>query len=315
MKEQSIKYRLGKGSPYLREMKNQKTARQYTHITARFATWLSDRGIKRPSQLAAVYGSLHAAIQTWVDALVAQGKTPATVHTYAAAVCAAAGIPLDEIRKPKRSVDSIVRSRDVGKNHQGTNEALNGLYVRLLTFQKAVGIRRAELARLTGEDLVRDEAGRPCVLVRKGKGGKAQLQRILPDDLETVKAYFDGTAERIFSQDEMQNHIDLHRIRGEHARKCYDYYVGLPDPDRQQLRRELAERYLAAAPDPERVSRFLAQLDRDGGQYRLRGKSKDLAEAQGLPVVYDRLALLAVSVFHLSHWRLDVTVTNYMLSA
>ena len=38
------------------------------------------------------------------------------------------------------------------------------------------------------------------------------------------------------------------------------------------------------------------------------------AEKNGLPVVYDRLAVMAVSVFHLSHWRCDVTVDNYLLA-
>ena len=37
------------------------------------------------------------------------------------------------------------------------------------------------------------------------------------------------------------------------------------------------------------------------------------ARAAGVPTEYSRLALLAVSVFHLSHWRLDVTVTNYLI--
>lgn len=35
---------------------------------------------------------------------------------------------------------------------------------------------------------------------------------------------------------------------------------------------------------------------------------------KGLLTEYNRLALMAVSVFHLSHWRLDVTVSNYLLA-
>ena len=194
------------------------------------------------------------------------------------------------------------------------HEAASGKYDRLLTLQRAAGIRRAELARLTGQDLVTDESGYTCVLVRRGKGGKSQLQRILPGDLDTVRPYFDGSPDRIFTPAEMRNHIDLHGIRAEHARQCYAYYAAMSGSDRQKLRQELAERYISAHPEPDRVARFLRQIDRDNGLYRLRGASRDLAQAQGLPVEYDRLALLAVSVFHLSHWRLDVTVTNYMLS-
>ena len=50
------------------------------------------------------------------------------------------------------------------------------------------------------------------------------------------------------------------------------------------------------------------------GEYFIRGKNKKLALEKGLPIVYDRLALMAVSIYHLSHWRLDVTVSNYMLA-
>lgn len=50
------------------------------------------------------------------------------------------------------------------------------------------------------------------------------------------------------------------------------------------------------------------------GRYYLRGRTRTLALQLGLPVTYDRLCVLAVSVFHLSHWRLDVTVDNYLLA-
>jgi hypothetical protein len=50
------------------------------------------------------------------------------------------------------------------------------------------------------------------------------------------------------------------------------------------------------------------------GTYKLRGKSKEFAIKNKLPIEYDRLSLMAVSVFHLSHWRLSVTVASYMLA-
>ena len=46
----------------------------------------------------------------------------------------------------------------------------------------------------------------------------------------------------------------------------------------------------------------------------IRGNSRRLAIDHGLPVKYDRLAVMAVSIFHLSHWRCDVTVANYLLA-
>lgn len=56
--------------------------------------------------------------------------------------------------------------------------------------------------------------------------------------------------------------------------------------------------------DPKRVE----------GNYYIRDNNHRLALAHGLLVKYDRLALMAVSVFHLSHWRNDVTVANYLLA-
>ena len=50
------------------------------------------------------------------------------------------------------------------------------------------------------------------------------------------------------------------------------------------------------------------------GTYYLRGRNRKFAQEHNLPTAYNRLALMAVSVFHLSHWRLDVTVCNYILA-
>lgn len=52
---------------------------------------------------------------------------------------------------------------------------------RLYDFAERVGIRRAEYAALHGSDFGEDEVG-PYVLVRRGKGGKRQKQRLLPSD-------------------------------------------------------------------------------------------------------------------------------------
>lgn len=314
MKEQSLKYLLGKGCENLQGISNRKTAAQYARNTAKFAAWLGEQGIKRESQLKRKYGGYTAAIQAYGDHLSDQGMTSSTVHTYLAACCVAAGVQLAEIRKPKRITSSNIRSRETGKNPRAETEAESGRYDDLIAFQEMVGVRRAELARLTGADLVTDESGHTCVLVKKGKGGKAQLQRILPEHEDFVRSYFDGSTKRIFSIYTMKNHLDLHALRAKHAQAAYRYYTGLDDQGREQLRKELAERYIAAAKNPDKVGAWLRDLDKDGGLYRLRGGSRRLAIRAGLPLEYDRLALMAVSVFHLSHWRLDVTVSNYMLS-
>ena len=99
---------------------------------------------------------------------------------------------MDEIRKPKRTAGKIVRSRNKGiddnkcKNTQGLKEECDPKYARIVSFQRAVGIRRAELARLLGVDLSHrnDEW---YVIVQRGKGGKQQRQYILPENVDTVQ--------------------------------------------------------------------------------------------------------------------------------
>jgi hypothetical protein len=81
-----------------------------------------------------------------------------------------------------------------------------------------------------------------------------------------------------------------------------------------KLRRVLLDRFdetHTRESDASARRRFIA--DMDDRPYQLRGENKTKAQALGLPVEYNRLALMCVSVFHLSHWRLDVTVTNYLV--
>lgn len=67
--------------------------------------------------------------------------------------------------------------------------------------------------------------------------------------------------------------------------------------------------------DPSAYTKKLKKFtsDMNDTPYELRGENKKRAIKNGKPVAYTRLALLATSVFALSHWRLDVTVTNYII--
>ena len=223
-KENSLKYAMSlQGNVILQGMVNRKTARRYGRYGARFADWLAGQGIKRASQVKVAYGSMTAAVQAWADSMAAAGMSASTIHTYLSGVCKATGIPLGDIHKPRRVTADNVRGRGSGGGGRGRREAESGKYDRLLDFARRVGIRRAELARLTGRDLVVDLDGVICVHVRKGKGGKEQLQAILPADEQLVASYFDGTDRRIFPDDVMNNRLNLHAIRAAHARECYTY--------------------------------------------------------------------------------------------
>lgn len=281
---------------------SQQTMRQYKRHAIKFAQWCQkEHGVK-------VFADCEQYTQEYCDWLVAQGMSDSTCHTYIAAICRYFNIPLGKIRKPKRICANNKRSRGV-KASDSRADTKRDASPRLYDFAEKVGVRRAEYARLIDTDLVYDESGYPCVLIDKGKGGKKQLQRILPEDLDEVTKYFQGTTCVLFTKEELTNKIDLHALRGEQARRAYAHYVErIKLEGRDKLIEEIKarwEKYCGKQWD-DRVVR--------DQPYCLRGANKRLAIDKGLPIVYDRLALMAVSVFHLSHWRLDVTVSNYMLA-
>ena len=290
------------------------TEKQYRNHAIKFANWCKEQyGCRMLEECS-------AHIQDYADFLVAQGRTPSTIHIYLAGICLICGVPLADIQKPIRVVAENTRSRGM-KAVDSRTDSSREASPRLYDFASIVGIRRNEYLHLTPDDLVFDDFGHPCVLVRKGKDGKRQLQRILPDELPAIKAVFDNPAneEHLFSRDELKNKIDLHHLRALRAQKIYRYYLDRIETEtgyRAQLISEI--RHVWEQDDEARKSNgYRAKRWSDmkvTGNYVLRGNNRKLAQKHGLPMKYDRLALLAVSIFHLSHWRHDVTVANYLLA-
>ena len=290
------------------------TEKQYRNHAIKFANWCKEQyGCRMLEECS-------AHIQDYADFLVAQGRMPSTIHTYLAGICRICGVPLADIQKPIRVIAENTRSRGM-KAVDERKDAGREASPRLYDFAAIVGIRRNEYLHLTPDDLVLDDFGHPCVLVRKGKGGKRQLQRILPEELPAIKVVFDAPADEqhLFSRDELKNKIDLHHLRALRAQKMYRYYLDRIETEtgyRAQLISEI--RHVWEQDDEARKSNgYRAKRWSDmkvTGNYVLRGNNRKLAQKHGLPMKYDRLALLAVSIFHLSHWRHDVTVANYLLA-
>ena len=248
-------------------------------------------------------------IQDYADWLTKQGKSASTIHTYLAGVCRVYEVSLTDISKPKRVVSENIRSRGV-KDVDNRKDTAREVSPRLYDFASTVGIRRAEYARLRNNDLVTDESGYLCVRIRRGKGGKYQEQRVLPGDEMFVRSYFDGSASLVFTKAELNNKLDLHHLRAVQAQRAYRYYENRlhNEPEyRPQLETEIKARWQLYNKRRWRQHEF-------EGTYRLRGANRELAQRLGRPTEYDRLAVMAVSVYHLSHWRCDVTVSNYLLA-
>ena len=298
----------------LKGITDNQTVTAYKKDCKLFAVYCKEQGVKRPDQLE---GREKELLQAYEKRVEASGYSASTIHRRLAAPCKATGISMSEIEKPKRTSGKITRSRNKKANRQGKREIENERYSRLVTFQKAVGIRRTELARLTATDLTTDESGYLCVYVAKGKGGKRQLQRILPEDEGTVLEIFRNAepGQKLFSKEEMQNKIDLHGIRREQAQRAYKYYCDRLKNEpgyKYQCRKELAARYKEFHEPGASNKRFLYDIMNEK-PYKLRGENRQKAIELGKKTEYNRLALMMVSVLHLSHWRLDVTVTNYLI--
>lgn len=279
-----------------------KSERQYKNHAIKFGFWCKETYKCRH------FDDCKSHIQDYADFLIKEGYSASTIHTYLAAVCRVWGVDMGTIQKPVRHVSENTRSRGekaVDKRKDAQREASPRLY----DFAAKVGLRRREYLRLYGNSLVADESGYPSICV-KGKGGKIQYQRILPTDIQFVCSYFTNkdADECIFDRKELTNKIDLHHLRASQAKRAYLYYLdNIRDPAfKEQLIRELEARF-------EANGRKLNH-DQIDGKYYLRGLNRKFAQEHNLPTAYNRLALMAVSVFHLAHWRLDVTVCNYILA-
>lgn len=279
-----------------------KSERQYKNHAIKFGLWCKENYKCRH------FDDCKSHIQDYADFLIKEGYSASTIHTYLAAVCRVWGVDMDTIQKPVRHVSENTRSRGekaVDKRKDAQREASPRLY----DFAARVGLRRREYLRLYGDSLVEDESGYPCIRVR-GKGGKVQYQRILPADIQFVCSYFtDKDAnECIFDRKELTNKIDLHHLRASQAKRAYLHYLdAIRAPAfKAQLIRELEARF--------EVNGRKLNHDQIDGKYYLRGLNRKFAREHNLPIAYNRMAPMAVSVFHLSHWRLDVTVCNYMLA-
>ena len=184
-KQGSLTYQIKHLELERKEKKNtpmlKKTEEQYKKHALKYAEWVK-----------VTYGcksldDCKSHIQDYADYLTASGKTPSTTHTYLAGICRVLDVPLEDINKPIRVVAHNTRSRGI-KAVDERKDAGRKVSPRLYDFASIVGIRRNEYLHLRPDDLVVDDFGNPCILVRKGKGGKQQLQRILPEELESVKA-------------------------------------------------------------------------------------------------------------------------------
>ena len=246
-----------------------------------------------------------------------------SIHTMAAHVCLGLGLDMTGITSTGTALEKFKSTGVNARANRAREKEENQAIVR---FAEMVGGRRAAYGRLTGADFVTDRSGQYCVRFIADKGGKTQFQRIAPEHVDEVYAYFAGKEadEPIFGK--IDRNLDLHGIRAEHARAEYERYAKIcSTPEgRAKMRRQLWDRFtdpkignkawlMAKTREKAKAKELEFRHEMADGTYHLRTSNREAAILHDRPVEYDRLALCCVSVFALSHWRNEVTVKHYMI--
>ena len=215
----------------LKDIKYDKTKKQYERHAKKFVDYC------RTNFNCKTYEECLEHVQDYVNDLIQQGYTPSSVHTFAVAVSQGFNYPLSSINKEKRKISEYTRGRNVNPLNitSAKNDLFDERWSYLTKFQSCAGIRRNDLKNLCGRNLKYDESNNLCLELEKSKGKKYHLQRILPEDEEFIKSYFEGVGpnEKVFKKELFNNNLNLHYYRAQHARECYFYYLKLARTDPQ----------------------------------------------------------------------------------
>ena len=303
--------------------KSNKTKRNYTKACAAFDLWRKSTGLSNKT----IRSNPRGALIQWRDALMAEGYAASTIHTYiSGAACGLGKIDITGIARHGTAED---KTKSLGCSERHIAAMKKDSNADIIQFQRMVGGRRSALTRLRGRDLVTDESNQLAIRFIKDKGAKTQLQRILPKHQDAVRAYFARVEPDEFLFPTISKDLDLHYLRALCAKDAYCYYEKLcSTPEgRAEMRKQLWKRYTdpeigckaylmaVAKGDQKRIQRhrYLFMQELADGRYCLRGANRRVAVEHGRPTSYDRLALACVSVFHLSHFRNEVTCKHYIL--
>jgi hypothetical protein len=210
-----------------------KTRVTYQEHTLRFVNWArTTEGIKTLDALDARADELAS---RWLQQGIAAGKSAYTLKTERSALRmffsdrTLAG----DVALPERKITEIKRSRGPAARDRHFQPAN---WTTLLDFQRSVGLRRDELARIRVED-VKYVRGKLVAYVRSGKGGKERNAPVLPGREAYVLAAVEGRnpEELIFAK---LPDTDIHALRREYAQAFYFYYApGWPPLPPASLRR------------------------------------------------------------------------------
>ncbi len=208
-----------------------KTRTVYQAHVVRFVRWA--RSIHQVKNLAQLNPRAEALATEWLQAQLAEGKSPYTLQAERAALRLFFGnrTLASDVAIPRRTREHITRSRGPAA-HDRHIQLAN--WQPLIRFLQATGLRRNELRALRDQDIIRDDLeylDEVVVKVRNGKGGKARTVPVLPGHEADVRAVLSGSDPEALVFSRIPKHLDVHSYRREYAQALYQHYApgrGLP---------------------------------------------------------------------------------------
>ena len=208
-----------------------KTRTVYQAHVVRFVRWA--RSIHQVKNLAQLDPRAEALATEWLQAQLAEGKSPYTLQAERAALRLFFGnrTLAQDVAIPRRTREHITRSRGPAA-HDRHIQLAN--WQPLIRFLQATGLRRNELRTLRDQDIIRDDLeylDEIVVKVRNGKGGKARTVPVLPGREADVRAVLSGSDPEALVFSRIPKHLDVHSYRREYAQALYQHYApgrGLP---------------------------------------------------------------------------------------
>jgi len=208
-----------------------KTRTVYQAHVVRFVRWA--RSIHQIKNLAQLDPRAEALATAWLQAQLAEGKSPYTLQAERAALRLFFGnrTLAQDVAIPRRTREHITRSRGPAA-HDRHIQLAN--WQPLIRFLQATGLRRNELRTLRDQDIIRDDLeylDEIVVKVRNGKGGKARTVPVLPGREADVRAVLSGSDPEALVFSRIPKHLDVHSYRREYAQALYQHYApgrGLP---------------------------------------------------------------------------------------
>ncbi|WP_028510318.1 integrase domain-containing protein [Ruminococcus sp. NK3A76] len=245
-------------------------------------------------------------IRPYIDSLISKGDSPNTINLKLSAVCKATGQYVVDYTHPIRRYSDVTRSTKAAVRDKYNDKRA----AAALELNRSIGLRRNELARVSINDIY---LGEKCAYIySKGKGGKNNITYISdPAKLDILYKYMSQAItegrETLLSKEQMNHDADLHHARAMCA--VDEYNRILQDIHKNPEQREFYKSYIKNI-FKKYNKPLLEDLDKP---YYLRGAGKTLCISQGKSYIFDRVAVLYVSLTILHHFRSDTTVQHYLI--